>query len=145
MIRLGGAVALPVFRWSLGMHPCDGRSGSKFPMVIDLDYTIQPLRDLTSREIGFVNPPESVAARGAGVVADSIAGEKSFDVRVCNLGFESFDIEAGFRFVNAGGTLFFLDLETGAGHFWNRVSGQRRMDQKPAASAFTGLVALSLV
>ena len=112
--------------------------------MVDLDNAVQPLRDLTGCEIVFVNPPESTAARGTAVMADSIAGEKSFDVRVCNLGFESFDIEAGFRFVNAGGTLFFLDLETGAGHFWNRVSGQRRMDQKPAASAFTGLVALSL-
>lgn len=88
--------------------------------MVDLDNAVQPLRDLTGCEIVFVNPPESTAARGTAVMADSIAGEKAFHVRVGDLSFKLLDIEAGVCAVNAGGALFSLNLETGDGHFWNK-------------------------
>jgi hypothetical protein len=53
--------------------------------MIDLDHPAQPMGDLTSREIVPMKSPESVAARGPGVVADSIRGEESSHVWVVYL------------------------------------------------------------
>ena len=85
--------------------------GSKFPVVLDLDHEIQSLRDLTGCEVVSMSIKKATAARGFRIVADSTAGEKPFHVRVCNLRFQAFDVEAGFRPIDASRTLFFLDLE----------------------------------
>ena len=61
--------------------------------MIDLDNEIQPSGDLTGGEVVPMKPKEGVAARGAGVVADSVAGEKSGHVRVRDLRFELLYVE----------------------------------------------------
>jgi hypothetical protein len=71
--------------------------------VIDLDHPVQALCDLAQREIVPMKTPERVAARGAGVMADSIAGEKSGHVWVRDLRFQLLQIEVGVRPVDAGG------------------------------------------
>jgi hypothetical protein len=84
--------------------------------VLNLDHTVQPLRNLTGCKIVRMSIPETPAARGSGMMADAVAGEESLHVRICNLSFQAFDVEAGFRFVNARGALFFLDFKPGACH-----------------------------
>ena len=78
------------------------------------------MRDLASGEIIFMNPPKPCTARGLRMVADAVAGEKTFHVLVRDLRFQALDIETGIRPIDACGELFPLDLETGAGH-WKRT------------------------
>jgi hypothetical protein len=103
--------------------------------VVDLDNAVQPLRNLTGCEVVPMSRPEATAARGSGVMANSIAGEKFFHVRVRNFRFQPFDVEAGVSAVDASRAQFPLDLETGPGH-WKRISG---IDQKPLSLRLRGL------
>jgi hypothetical protein len=68
------------------------------------------------------------------MMADAVAGEESFHVRVRNFRFQPFDVEAGVSAIDASRARFPLHLETGAGHS-KRISG---IEQKPAALALVG-------